>query len=276
MGAFLVKKTPILDFLRSSFISKSGNVQNPDFEGDNYPEETEISEKMKSCEQKIAYIFKNKQLLLSALKHRSYLAISNEERFMSNERMEFLGDAVLDLVTTEYLYAKYPTKSEGELSKMKSILVSRKVLARAAEKLDLGNFVLINYGEEKSGGRKRQSILANTFESVLGAIYLDAGYERAEQYVIDYMLNESRKYLNHISLQNYKSNLLEYAQSKGWGIPEYHILSEEGPDHEKEFTIGVSVAGKHISSGKGPSKKRAEQSAARIAIEHFKENPELD
>ena len=275
MGVPLPKINSIVKFLKYPFLSGAKTDEHSEFDLGAYPEEKGIADRMIACEKQIGYRFKNKELLVSALKHRSFLAVTQEERYLSNERLEFLGDAVLDLVTTEYIYQKYPKKSEGELSKMKSILVSKKVLASVAKDLHLGEYILINYGEEKSGGRKRISILANTFESVLGALYLDSGSQPAKQFVISNLLKKSNRYLNLISVQNYKSNLLEYSQSKGWGIPDYNVITEHGPDHEKIFKISVTIAGKKLSTGTGPSKKRAEQSAARKAIEVLKEKSDL-
>jgi len=226
----------------------------------------EDAKRVTSCESKINYIFQDKNLIIEALKHRSYLAVSNEPRFKSNERLEFLGDAILDMITTEYLFRQYPTYSEGNLSKMKSTLVSRNVLARVGHDLDLGNSLLLNHGEEKTGGRTRDSLLSNTFESVLGAIYLDSDFETAEKFVNRVLLKNSEKYYSEDSLQNFKSILLEYSQGKGWGAPDYFLIEEEGPDHDKNFTIGVKVNGDMVGTGFGKSKKIAEQKAAHDAL----------
>lgn len=207
-------------------------------------------------------------LLATALKHRSYLNMTNEPRTLSNERLEFLGDAVLDLVVTHYLYEKFPNKAEGHLSKVKSILVSKPVLADVAVDMELGELVLMNRGEEKTGGRQRKSILADTFEAVIGAIYLDPdlGLDAASRFIHRYLLSEFKKIIRKGLYRNYKSILLEFAQSTAKALPDYRIVRELGPDHAKEFVVEVWVAREKLGEGKGKSKKIAEQEAARQAV----------
>jgi ribonuclease-3 len=230
-----------------------------------------------SPEEQLLAEFKNKfkiefsetSLLLTAFKHRSYLNITNEERVASNERLEFLGDAVLDLVVTEYLYEKFPKRTEGQLSKIKSILVSKPVLAEIASDLSLGKLILINKGEEKTGGRQRDSILSDTFEAVIGAIYLDKGYQEAQAFIQKYLLRKFKSIMQRELFTNYKSILLEHAQSRFGSLPEYRVLQETGPDHDKLFMIAVYLDGKEIGKGQGKSKKTAEQEAARIAVQQL-------
>ena len=211
--------------------------------------------------------FTDQQLIATALKHRSYLNISNESRTFSNERLEFLGDAVLDLVVTHYLYQKFPTKTEGHLSKVKSVLVSKPVMADiAADKMALGKLILMNRGEEKTGGRTRKSIIADAYEAIIGAIYLDMGLDAASEFINQYLLSDLKKILRKALYKNYKSILLEHAQSIGQGLPEYRVLAENGPDHAKEFVISVAIGKEILGEGKGKSKKIAEQEAAKHAV----------
>ncbi len=215
-----------------------------------------------AIENMIRYKFRNLDLLYTALKHSSFLPITKEKPYRSNERLEFLGDAVLDLVVTEFLYLNFPKTLEGELSKMKSVLVSRNVLAEVVSNLELGKHLLINRGEEKTGGRTRPSNLANLYEAILGAIYLDGGLKPARTFVEKTLLKSYEGLLNHKSFINYKSILLEYVQGQGPGNAIYHVIEESGPDHEKKFVMDVSIGGKERAQGWGKSKKLAEQAAA--------------
>ncbi len=216
--------------------------------------------------EKFGIHFRHPELLITALKHRSYLNITNEPRINSNERLEFLGDAVLDLIVTHYLYEKFPQRTEGQLSKVKSILVSKPVLADIAVKISLGEMILINWGEEKTGGRQRQSILADAFEAVVGAIFLDQGLQTARSFVQQHLLKDFQKIIRRGLYRNYKSILLEFVQSKGKGLPEYRVIQELGPDHAKEFVVQVRVGDEVLGEGRGKSKKIAEQEAARVAV----------
>jgi len=217
---------------------------------------------LKPLEKILQYTFKNKQLLLLAVKHRSYLSITNENEYNSNERLELLGDAVLELITTEYLYHRFNTEDEGTLSQKRSILVSRLVLGKIAGEMQLGSFLLLNKGEEKTGGRTRHSNLANLFEAVLGAVYLDGGYAPAQKFVNTFLLNHMDELLSQESNFNYKSTLLEFSQAQGLGIPTYRVLKETGPDHKKEFFVSAELPDKRAARGSGSSKKKAEQKAA--------------
>ena len=218
----------------------------------------------------IEYTFKNKLLLVQAFKHRSYLTLNNEESVNSNERLEFLGDAVLDLIVTEHLYNVFPTEKEGDLSKKKSILVSRQVLGNITESLNLGNYILINKGEEKTGGRTRLSNLANLFEAILGAIYLDGGLKNASSFVEKFLSVKREEVLARTKYFNYKSSLLEFSQAKGWGIPIYQVVAESGPDHDKYFEVLVTADDQWKATGKGRSKKKAEQMAAKNVLKKIK------
>ena len=187
-------------------------------------------------------------------------------RIFSNERLEFLGDAVLDLIVTKSLYDIFPKKTEGELSKVKSILVSKSVLADAAAKMSLGDLILLNRGEEKTGGRQRQSILADMFEALIGAIYLDQGLSAAGEFISKYLLVNFKKIVHKGLYRNYKSILLEYSQSANKGFPGYNVIEEIGPDHAKEFVVQVFFDNKQMGEGRGKTKKIAEQRAANQAL----------
>ena len=190
-----------------------------------------------AIEKAIHYRFKNNQLLHTAFLHPSYLTDLKDHSYQSNERLEFLGDAVLDLVVTEFLYRSRPDSREGELSKVKSVLVSRNVLAELVLKMELGQYLLINRGEEKTGGRQRTSNLANLYESLLGAIYLDGGLLAAQTFINRSLIKWHRQLLNHQDFINYKSILLEYSQKHGPTTPVYHLIEESGPDHDKKFDL---------------------------------------
>jgi ribonuclease-3 len=215
-----------------------------------------------AIERLIHYRFRNHELLITAFKHSSYLPVTKEKAHKSNERLEFLGDAVLDLVVTNFLYNKLPTTLEGDLSKMKSVLVSRSVLAEVVSDMGMGTFLLINRGEEKTGGRSRTSNLANLYEAILGAIYLDGGLPSAQKFIKNTLLDKHKKLLKHKDFINYKSLLLEYVQSSGPDGPVYQLVRESGPDHEKRFVMNVSIGEDKNAHGEGKSKKLAEQAAA--------------
>ncbi len=185
----------------------------------------------------------------------------------SNERMEFLGDSVLGLVTSEYLYRLYPDEHEGQLTKTKSLLVSKAILSRKALSMGIGRFVLLSHSEIESGGRQRLSILADAFESVVAAIYLDQGFETAREFIEYWLLRGSREIVADKRHRNYKSHLQEYVQSTFRTHPVYRIRSQMGPDHSKLFLVEVIVGRRVLGEGRGPNKKEAEQAAARNALE---------
>lgn len=216
--------------------------------------------------RKIGYTFRDPALLDLALTHRSALG-ETLEHYHSNERLEFLGDSVLGVVVTEALYRRYPHRSEGRLTRAKSVLVSREALARHARRLDLGLYLHLGPGEERSGGRNRHSILSNAVEAVLGAIYLDGGLSAAERFVHQHLLDEIEKAAADRFHRNFKSWLLEHAQAHGLQGPEYRVIEERGPDHKKCFRVEVRLDGKPLGVGEGRSKKLAEQDAASKAVE---------
>jgi ribonuclease-3 len=214
----------------------------------------------------IRYTFRDPALLRQALTHKSSVGPEDKKGLLSNERLEFLGDAVLNCLVTEHLYALYPTKSEGQLSKVKSLIVSRKILGEIAQSFHMGNFLLFGYSEKKSGGNQRLSIMSNAFEAVLGALYLDGGLAKARKFLETFLFGSIDAFLKDASNVNYKSSILEQSQRDGFGIPRYRIVSSRGPEHAKEFTMQVEVAGVILGQGSGPNKKLAEQNAARTAL----------
>jgi len=210
--------------------------------------------------------FKDLGLLKLALTHRSYLSVTGQSPRESNERLEFLGDSVLGLVTSEFLYRRHPDEHEGHLTKVKSLLVSKAILSRRALRMGLGRFVLMSHSEVESGGRQRLSILADAFESVLGAIYLDQGFEAARAFIHLHLLSESDAISSDKRHTNYKSHLQEYVQNTFRTHPSYRIRSEEGPDHSKYFVVEVMVGRRSLGEGRGHNKKEAEQAAAQVAL----------
>jgi ribonuclease-3 len=213
----------------------------------------------------IHYKFKNKILLRKALTHRSYLN-NNMKRNESNERLEFLGDAVLDLIVGEEFYKMFPDKDEGDLTKLKSFFVNQEALANKARQMNLNQFILLGEGEDQSGGRNRDTILSDALEALVGAIYLDKGLAKVKKFIKQFIINDVKKFRNKPIPINYKSKLLEFIQDTTQTIPKYRIINERGPDHNKTFTVEVLVDGRSYGIGKGKSKKKAEHNAAQAAI----------
>lgn len=222
---------------------------------------------LRDFQERIDVQFNDVALLQQALTHRSYLGANGNDLSTSNERMEFLGDSVLELVVNEYLYGHFPEHQEGELTKMKSLLVSRNILSDQARDMGLGQFLLLSEAESDSGGRQRPSILADAFEAVIGAVYLDQGIEAARRFLEPRLLVDAPGILSDRKFTNYKSVLQEHVQAEFKTYPRYRVSSQSGPDHRKIFTVDVSVRGKKLGEGRGSNKKRAEQSAARDALE---------
>jgi len=217
--------------------------------------------------------FRNLQLLKLALTHRSYLHVTGAGPRESNERLEYLGDSVLGLVTSEFLYRTRPDEHEGQLTKTKSLLVSKAILSRRALAMRLGKYVLMSHSEMESGGRQRLSILADAFESVIGAIYLDQGFEAARTFIDQWLLREAGVIAADKRHTNYKSHLQEYVQSTFRTHPVYRIRSAMGPDHSKQFMVEVLVGRRVLGEGRGQNKKDAEQAAARDALDRAGHTP---
>ncbi len=215
-------------------------------------------------EKKAGVSFKDKSLLTQAFTHRSYLNENKGLKMSHNERLEFLGDAVLELISTDYLFKKYPDKTEGDLTSYRSALVNTVSLAKAATNLDINNYLLLSKGEAKDMGRARQIILADTFEAVIGALYVDGGYDAVKDFVkrnLFDLIDIAHIVKNKLWLDA-KSRFQEQAQDKLGVTPVYKTLREEGPDHDKTFTLGVFLGEVQVAIGEGPSKQEAEQKAA--------------
>jgi ribonuclease-3 len=223
-------------------------------------------------ESKLGIKFLNKKLLKTALTHRSFLNENHAEEIENNERLEFLGDAVLELITTEYLYLQHPQRPEGELTSFRSALVKTTSLGDTALELTIGDYIFMSKGEEVTGGRARPYILANTFESILGAIYLDQGYSVAKNFVITKLLPKLEAIIeNRLDIDS-KSKLQELAQEVLNYTPVYEQISALGPDHDKEFIMAVKIVNRVFGEGKGKSKQEAEQNAAQYALDHWQES----
>lgn len=219
--------------------------------------------KIKELEQKIGYQFENFDLLVNALRHSSYANEHRMDRLASNERLEFLGDAVLELVSSEFLYGSFPKLPEGELTKKRASLVCEPALAYCARELNLGSYLLLGKGEDATGGRKRESIVSDAMEAVIGAIFLDGGFARAKEFVLKFVLND----IEHKQLfYDSKTVLQEMLQARSEDEISYEIISEAGPDHDKSFEAQVSAGGTVLGIGSGRTKKAAEQQAAYRAI----------
>ena len=218
-------------------------------------------------EKKLDTKFKNKDLLMQAFVHRSYLNENPNFHLSQNERLEFLGDAVLELVVTENLYNTYPDKAEGELTSWRAALVNAKMLSEVAKKLEFNDFLLLSRGEKKETGKSREYILANTMESFIGALYLDQGLKAAAKFIIKHILSELPRVLESNLYQDAKSHFQEIAQEKTGITPAYSVLKEWGPDHVKHFEIGVYLNKELIAQGQGSSKQEAEQDAATNGLE---------
>ena len=220
--------------------------------------------------EKIGYAFKNEDLLKEALTHRSYLNENPSWRYPHNERLEFLGDAVLELAVTEVLYAKFPSEAEGRLTTLRAALVNYQRLAMVARDLGLEAEIYLSKGEAKDTGRGREVILANACEALVGAMYLDAGYETAKRFVERHVLAYLEEILAKGLYRDPKSTLQETMQEEAKLTPQYEVLSETGPDHKKTFRVGVYAGEKLLAEGIGPSKQDAEIDAARQALEKLK------
>lgn len=217
-------------------------------------------------EKKIKIAFNDPSLVDTAFVHKSYMNEHRELKSQHNERLEFLGDAVLELVVTEYLYKKYPAEEEGVLTNWRSALVKGKHLAEIATELDLGLYLYLSRGEERSGGRKKNYILANTLEALIGAIYLDKDYKTSHEFIDTFILKRLDEILKKGLHIDAKSRFQEISQEVYGITPEYKLVKEEGPDHNKTFVMGAYIGEEFIAEGKGSSKQKAEQEAAAEGI----------
>lgn len=217
-------------------------------------------------EKKTKVIFKDKNLLKQAFIHRSYINENPGTGLSHNERLEFLGDAVLELIVTDFLYKKYPTYTEGELTSVRSALVNAIIISEVSLKIGMNDYLLLSRGEAKDGGKARQYILANTYEAYVGAIYLDQGYDAADKFVTETLLPYTEEIVSKKLWRDAKSFVQEKAQEFVGVTPLYKVLNESGPDHDKHFTVGIYFKLDLIAEGKGKSKQEAEQKAAEAAI----------
>jgi ribonuclease-3 len=218
-------------------------------------------------EKQINIEFKDKELLKQAFTHRSYINENKEITHDHNERLEFLGDAVLELATTSFLFKKYPKRQEGELTSFRAALVNTNTLSEVASSLKFNDFLLLSKGESKDTGRARQYILADTFEALIGALYMDQGYETAYAFIETNLLGLTDEIVKTGSWVDAKSSFQEKSQEMLSVTPLYETILEEGPDHNKYFTVAVKIKEETIATGKGKSKQEAEQEAARNALE---------
>jgi len=221
----------------------------------------------RNFEKKIGIVFKDKNLLKQAFIHRSYINENPNVGLSHNERLEFLGDAVLEIIITEFLFNKYPDKTEGELTAYRAALVNTQSISSAAAELEMNEHLLLSKGEAKDTGKARQYILANTFEAVIGAIYLDQGYEASKKFIEDSLFHRVEEIVAHKLWQDNKSYFQEKAQEAVGVTPSYSVLEEVGPDHDKSFTVGVFLDEDLVAKGAGRSKQDAEQEAAKEGLE---------
>lgn len=218
-------------------------------------------------EEQIGINFKDKNLIKQAFVHRSYLNENRNFPIGHNERLEFLGDAVLELVVTEDLFSRFPEKNEGEMTSLRSALVNATTLYRVADNLGVNDFLYLSRGESKDTGRARQYILANTIESIIGAIYMDQGYDASKKFIHDHITPLIEEIIEEGSWIDAKSLFQEKAQEAFGATPAYKTIKESGPDHDRRFTVGVYIKSDLIATGEGDSKQAAEQRAARAALE---------
>jgi ribonuclease-3 len=231
---------------------------------------------LEAIEAKLGYRFIDRAHLQKALVHRSHIHVTGSNRREANERLEFLGDAVLGLIVNEYLYRRFPNREEGDLTKMKSLLVCGTRLCEMAGRLELGRHIMMSRSEAATGGRQRSSILADTMEAVIGAVYLDGGIGAARAVIDRWLLGSAGDLISsRRALGNYKSRLQEMIQGKYKVPPRYRVLHADGPDHARVFTVEAVFNGVVLGSGAGHNKKTAEQQAARSALQRLETEPDL-
>lgn len=223
-----------------------------------------------SLEKKLNINFKDKNLLTQAFVHRSYLNENGNLKIGHNERLEFLGDAVLELIVTDHLYKEFPQSPEGELTAYRSSLVNTQLIGAAALDLGMNEYLLLSKGESKDVGKARLHILANTFESFIGALFLDQGYDMCQKFIAQFLFPKLDEIVHKKLWRDAKSLVQEKAQEIYHVTPSYKVLHESGPDHDKKFTVGIYFGNDLIAQGKGKSKQEAEQTAARVAVEEKK------
>ena len=234
------------------------------------------SNDLTSLEKALGYTFKKKPLLKEAITHKSYAHEKQNRRVLFNERMEFLGDAVLELIISEHLYSSHLEYTEADLSKIKAYAVQESTLAETAEKLDIGRHLLLGKGEELTGGREKPSLLANGFEAVLAAIYLDGGYEKSKTFVLDQLKGRIEDLTKNNLIFDFKTNLQEIAQAEFGILPTYVTDKVEGPEHRKTFKVKVFINDDFLGAGSGKTKKAAAQKAAEEGLKTITANKEKE
>lgn len=227
-----------------------------------------MQKEIQTFEESLGISFKDAQLLRQAFTHRSYLNEHRGEVEGHNERLEFLGDAVLELISTHFLYEKFPEHDEGDLTAYRAALVNAVTCAEIAQKLNMNDYLLLSRGEAKDQGRARQVLLANAFEALVGALYLDQGYDAAKAFIEKYLFPKIDEIVKKKLWRDAKSNFQEKAQDSENATPHYEVIRESGPDHDKQFVVGVYIREVLVAQGSGKSKQEAEQDAAKIALEH--------
>jgi ribonuclease-3 len=218
-------------------------------------------------EQSLGIVFTDKSLIQRAFTHRSFINENPRSGLEHNERFEFLGDAVIELIVTDYLFRTYPTHNEGELTAYRSALVNAIIMGEVATELNMNDYLLLSKGETKDTGRARQTILANTYESFVGGLYLDQGYDVCKKFIMDSLIPRLEEIIKSKSWKDAKSQVQEEAQERLGLTPSYKVVGESGPDHDKYFTIGIFFGEQKIAEGKGKSKQEAQQTAALAALE---------
>ena len=222
-------------------------------------------------EEKTGFNFRNKDILQEALTHRSYLNENPSWHLPHNERLEYLGDAVLELIVTEALYVKYPESPEGQLTVIRAALVNYQILGRIADELSLGDYIFMSRGERGDSSKAREVILANTFEALVGAMYVDQGLDSVRPFVERFVLSKTEEIVRNRSYKDAKSELQEVVQDRFRVTPSYEVLEESGPAHDKTFRVGVFYAGEKHGEGAGKSKQEAEVEAAKFALEEYRD-----
>ena len=226
---------------------------------------------LSELEKRIKIKFNNKDLLQQSLVHRSYLNENPEFHLSDNERLEFLGDAVLEIAVTDYLYRNYPNP-EGDLTNWRAALVNAKMLANVASQLEINNYLLLSHGESKDNGRARNYILANALEALIGAVYLDQGYEKSKEFIEKEIIKELPEVIEQKLYQDPKSRFQEESQERVGITPSYKVIKEWGPDHDKQFIIGAYLEEELIAESQGSSKQEAQEKAAEAALKEKKWN----
>ena len=224
--------------------------------------------------KKIGVEFKDKRLLKVAFTHRSYLNENRGKGLKNNERLEFLGDAVLELIISSFLFTNYPDRAEGDLTSIRAAVVRTESLAEESRKLDIGQYLKMSKGEEDSGGKEKEYLLANLYEAILGAIYLEHGYDMCKEFVTRTLLNKVEKIVAEGLFVDPKTKIQELMQSKFKITPTYEIIGEDGPDHDKVFTVALLKGDKKLAVGHGHSKQKAEEDAAKNAIDKIEKAKE--